>query len=105
MSLSHVNRSLRTHQLVIDLKRDRSLRDAFKEGEASVLDRYDLSPEERQSIERRDFGRLYDLGVHQYLVAQLSRLIYGTADGSSGGESMQVLMQQMRGRDRPGSAP
>jgi hypothetical protein len=97
MSLAHVNKALRTHQLIIDLKRDRQLRDEFKSDERGVLDRYQLTTAEREAIERRQFRALYDLGVHQYLVAQLARIVYGTADGSSGGDAVRILMEQMRG--------
>lgn len=95
MSLDHVNKLLQTHELIIDLKKDRKLRDLFKEDEEKVLNQYDLTEEELQAIRERDFGQMYRLGVHQYLVAQFARLIYGTADGSNDGGAVQKLMEQL----------
>lgn len=95
MSLEHVNKLLQTNELVIDLKRNSNLRKQFKENEEEVLDRYVLTPDERNAIRQRNFKALYDMGVHQYLVAQLARLIYGTVDGSNDGGSVAILMEQM----------
>ena len=99
MSLEHVNKLLQTNELVIDLKRSAELREAFKNDEKAILDTYKLTKDEREAIENRDFKKLYDMGVHQYLVAQLARLIYGTADGSNDGGAVQILMDQMMRRE------
>jgi hypothetical protein len=95
MALDHVNKLLQTNELVIDLKRNVRLREKFKENEEEVLQMYTLTQEELDAIQRRDFKALYDMGVHQYLLAQLARLIYGTADGSNDGGSVAILMKQM----------
>lgn len=99
MGLDHVNKLLQTHELIIDLKQDTSLRELFKEDEDQVLSRYDLTPEELKAIKARNFKALYDMGVHQYLIAQFARVIYGTADGSNDGGSVQILMKQMLSGD------
>lgn len=95
MGLEHVNKLLQTHELIIDLKRDQSMREQFKQDEDKVLSQYDLTQEEIQAIKTRNFKALYDIGIHQYLVAQFARIIYGTADGSNDGGSVKILMQQM----------
>lgn len=99
MALDHVNKLLQTNELVIDLKRDGDLRRRFKEDEEGVLAMYALTKEETRAIRERNFRKLYDIGVHQYLIAQLARLIYGTAEGSNDGGSVQVLMSQMLQED------
>jgi uncharacterized protein YeaO (DUF488 family) len=95
MALDHVNKLLQTNELIIDLKKSLELREKFKENEKEVLDMYSLTKEELEAIKARDFKKLYDIGVHQYLIAQLARLIYGTADGSNDGGSVKILMDQM----------
>ena len=95
MGLEKVNKLLQTNEFVIDLKRNAALREEFKKNEKAVLDRYAFTKEEREAIESRNFRQLYDIGVHPYLIAQLARLIYGTADGSNDGNSVSILMQQM----------
>lgn len=95
MALDHVNKLLQTNELIIDLKRDHDLRLRFKDNEMDVLKMYSLTEEELDAIKKRDFRKMYDIGIHQYLVAQFARLIYGTADGSNDGGSVAILMQQM----------
>src|SRR4051794_37548589 len=91
----YLDKDLQTHVLVQDLKRDRSLREQFKDDEAAVLDRYDLKPEERQAILDRDFRSLFVLGVHPYLLGQLSRLIHGTVEGAGSSEASVALVRSL----------
>lgn len=99
MGLEHVNKLLQTHELIIDLKSDTELREEFKKNEQKVLELYYLTDEEIKAIKNRDFKLLYDIGVHQYLVAQFARLVYGTADGSNDGGAVAILMEQMLSDD------
>lgn len=99
MALDHFSkyfdRDLATHTLVQELKADRELREAFRTDQASVLDRYELRPEERTAIESSDFRRLYTLGVHPYSLGQLSRLIYGTVEGAGTSEASSALVRSL----------
>jgi protocatechuate 4,5-dioxygenase alpha chain len=99
MALEHFSqyfdRNLVTHTLVQDLKADRELRERFRGDEASVLDRYALTREERQAIEQRDFKALYLLGVHPYSLGQLSRLIFGTVEGAGTSEASSALVDSL----------
>jgi hypothetical protein len=99
MALDRFRPTLKTHDLVQDLKWDAELRHRFERDETSVLDAYDLLPEERAAIERRDFKALYDLGVHQYLLAQLARLVFGTAERAGTSEPATMLVRSLTGRD------
>lgn len=92
---AYFDRTRVTHALVQDLKADRELRERFRSDEASVLDRYDLAPEERAAIESRDFKRLYTLGVHPYSLGQLSRLIYGTVEGAGSSQASSALVDSL----------
>lgn len=89
--------TLASHDLVQDLKWDRRLRQLFEQNEASVLDRYDLRPEERKAIEERDFRRLYELGMHPYLGGQLSRFIWGNDAAKGAIEASQKLVASLQG--------
>lgn len=95
MALDHVNKLLATHNLIIDLKRDAELRRKFKENEDEVMEMYRLTEAERTAIKNRDFRAMYDMGIHQYLVAQMARIIYGTEDGSNDGNAVTIFMEQM----------
>lgn len=95
--------TLASHDLVQDLKWNPELRAQFQRDEASVLNRYDLKPEERKAIEERDFRRLYDLGIHPYLGGQLSRLIYGNDAGKGAITAANKLVASLTGADKPQS--
>jgi protocatechuate 4,5-dioxygenase alpha subunit len=53
-------------------------RKAFKENEASYLDRFALTPEQRESILARNYNRMLELGGNIYFTAKL-----GATDGHS----------------------
>lgn len=95
MSLENIDRALISHDLVQDLKWNADLRREFEENETAVLDRYELTPEERTAIEQRDFRALYDMGFHPYLGAQFARILF--ANNKSGATSaVQHLLASIR---------
>jgi protocatechuate 4,5-dioxygenase alpha subunit len=53
-------------------------RKAFKENEASYLDRFALTPEQREAILTRSYNRMLELGGNIYFTAKL-----GATDGHS----------------------
>ena len=100
--MESINRALVSHDLVQDLKWNADLRREFEEDQASVLDRYDLTPAERTAIEQRDFRTLYDLGFHPYLGAQFARILF--ANNKSGATSaVQLLLASIRREPAPDS--
>jgi hypothetical protein len=95
----YLDKSLKTHTLIQDLKQDRALRERFRETPEPVLDGYDLKPEERAALLARDFRALYLLGVHPYLLGQLSRLVHGTVEGAGSSEASLALVRSLTGGD------
>ena len=53
-------------------------REAFKENEAKYLDRFALTPDQRDAILKRDYNRMLELGGNIYFTAKL-----GATDGHS----------------------
>ena len=53
-------------------------RKAFKENEAEYLERFPMTPEQRQAILKRDYNRMLELGGNIYFTAKL-----GATDGHS----------------------
>lgn len=92
--------TLAVHDLVQDMKWDPGIRQAFRDDESAVLDRYRLLPEERKAIEERDFRKLYDLGMHPYLGGQLSRFIWGNDAGKGAVEASNRLVASLQGHGR-----
>ncbi|MEW2621559.1 extradiol ring-cleavage dioxygenase [Streptomyces sp. NPDC048106] len=101
MSLEGINLALVSHDLVQDLKWNADLRQEFEKDESAVLDRYELTPAERNAIAERDFRTLYDLGFHPYLGAQFARILF--ANNKSGATSaVQHLLASIRREPAPG---
>jgi protocatechuate 4,5-dioxygenase alpha subunit len=63
-------------------------RKAFKENEAAYLDRFALTPEQRESILKRDYNRMLELGGNIYFTAKL---------GATDGHSFQHIAAVMTG--------
>jgi protocatechuate 4,5-dioxygenase, alpha chain len=53
-------------------------RKAFKDNEAAYLERFPMTPEQRQAILKRDYNRMLELGGNIYFTAKL-----GATDGHS----------------------
>ena len=63
-------------------------RDAFKANEAVYLDRFPMTPEQKQAVLDRDWNRMIELGGNIYFTAKL---------GATDGKSFQYLAAAMTG--------
>jgi protocatechuate 4,5-dioxygenase alpha chain len=63
-------------------------REAFKADESSYLDRFPMSPDQKQSILDRDWNRMIELGGNIYFTAKL---------GATDGLSFQQIAAKMTG--------
>jgi protocatechuate 4,5-dioxygenase alpha chain len=63
-------------------------RKAFKEDEAKYLDRFPLTPEQREAILKREYNRMLELGGNIYFTAKL---------GATDGHSFQHMAAVMTG--------
>src|SRR5713226_7206143 len=63
-------------------------RKAFKDNEAGYLDRFALTPEQREAILNRDYNRMLELGGNIYFTAKL---------GATDGHSFQHIAAVMTG--------
>lgn len=104
MSLRYFDPQLRSNDLVQDVKWDPELLRRFAEDESGVLDDYQLTERERRAIQDRDFKRLYHLGLHPYLLSQLARLIYGTAERAGTSAAALALTESLLRADEDDEA-
>lgn len=63
-------------------------REAFKADESGYLDRFPMSPEQKQGVLARDWNRLIQLGGNIYFLSKL---------GATDGHSFQYLAAEMTG--------
>ena len=62
-------------KFLFDLNRDADLQRRFREGSQGVLDRYELSGEERGALEAGDVGLIYVLGANGQLLMHYAALL------------------------------
>jgi Aromatic-ring-opening dioxygenase LigAB, LigA subunit len=60
------------HKFLCQLRNDEAYRRAAQADPAAALDALQLTAEERGLLERGDVRGLYEMGVHAYLLQQLS---------------------------------
>ncbi len=62
-------------KFLFDLNRDRAVQQEFRADRPAVLNRYDLSAEERGALETGDIGLIYVLGVNGQLLMHYAALL------------------------------
>jgi hypothetical protein len=62
-------------KFLFDINRDRALQRQLRGGLPAILDRYDLSAEERSALESGDIGLLYVLGANGQLLMHYAALL------------------------------
>ena len=60
------------HKFLCQLRNDREFRTAVQGDPEAAMKELRLTPEEQDAVQRGDVKKLYDLGVHAYLLQQLS---------------------------------
>ena len=69
MSAYELNRAI--HHIYTD----RGQTMAFRDGDLTMLEAFDLTPDERRALAERDFPRLWSLDVHPVLLFHLSAVL------------------------------
>jgi hypothetical protein len=70
VSVYELNKAV--HAIYID--RDHAM--AFRDGDNSILDQFQLAAEEREALAARDFPKLWALHVHPMILFHLSAILY-----------------------------
>jgi hypothetical protein len=84
--MGHVERTdktLPTNEMMFYLRKDARLRERFTSDLEGLAREFGLSRAEYEALRDRDVRRLHELGVHQYYVPQILRLVYGTTLNSN----------------------
>ncbi len=77
------------------MRLDPTARERLVADTEGLMVEYGLSDAERSAVRARDFKGLIDLGGHPYLVAQLSRLLYGTANNRNTSTAAEMLRRSV----------
>jgi len=89
-NVDKVDRTLALNEMIFHVRRDATLRRRFVEDLDGLAREFRLSAAEVEALRDRDVRRLSDLGVHQYYIPQILRLIFGTAAASNAHPAMEA---------------
>ena len=95
--LAKLDKTARINKLIFEVRLDPAARERLVADPEAVMAAYDLSEAERAGVRARDFKGLIELGGHPYLVAQLSRLLFGTADNRNSSTAAELLRRSVVG--------
>mgnify|MGYP000185727518 CR=1 FL=1 len=97
--LAKLDKTARINRLIFEVRLDAAARARLLQDLEGVMADYGLSEAERAAVRARDFKGLIELGGHPYLVAQLSRLLYGTANNRNTSTAAAMLRRSLVGSD------
>ena len=89
-NVDKVDRTLALNDMMFHVRRDATLRRRFVEDLDGLAREFGLSPAEVEALRDRDVRRLSDLGVHQYYIPQILRLVFGTTAASNAHPALEA---------------
>ena len=89
-NVDKVDRTLALNEMMYDVRRDAVLRRRFVEDLDGLAREFGLSAAEVEALRDRDVRRLSDLGVHQYYIPQILRLVFGTTAASNAHPALEA---------------
>ncbi|MBI2016408.1 MAG: hypothetical protein HY616_00920 [Candidatus Rokubacteria bacterium] len=89
-NVDKVDRTLALNEMMYHVRRDSALRRRFVEDPDGLAREFGLSAAELEALRDRDVRRLSDLGVHQYYIPQILRLVFGTAAASNAHPALEA---------------
>jgi len=95
MGIANVNPQLASNRLVFDIRRDKTLMDAFHADMEKVFEQYGMTDDEKAAWRVMDIHTLGELGVHPYFLPQVSRIFKGAAYNHNDSEAAQLYAKTM----------
>jgi len=89
-NVDKVDRTLALNEMMYHVRRDAGLRRRLVDDLDGLGREFGLSAAEVEALRDRDVRRLSDLGVHQYYIPQILRLVFGTAAASNTHPAMEA---------------
>jgi hypothetical protein len=78
-SVERCDKTLPLNEMMFYVRRDAGLRARFTTDLPALAREFGLSPPEYAALRDRDVRRLHELGVHQYYIPQILRLVFGAS--------------------------
>jgi protocatechuate 4,5-dioxygenase alpha chain len=93
--LAKLDKTARVNRMIFEVRLDPAARERLVSDIEAVMAEYDLPDAEREAVRARDFKGLIELGGHPYLMSQLSRLLYGTANNRNTSTAAEMLRRSI----------
>jgi hypothetical protein len=93
--LAKLDKTARINRMIFEVRLDAAARERLVNETEAVMAEYALSEAEREAVRARDFKGLIELGGHPYLMSQLSRLCYGTANNRNTSTAAEMLRRSV----------
>jgi protocatechuate 4,5-dioxygenase alpha chain len=93
--LAKVDKTARINRLIFEVRFDPRQIERLRTDTEAVMAEYELTDAERACVRARDFKGLIELGAHPYLISQLSRLLYGTANNRNSSLAAEMLRRSV----------
>src|SRR3954452_11170313 len=93
--LAKLDKTARVNRMIFEVRFDAAARERLATDTEAVMAEYKLSEAERAAVRARDFKGLIELGGHPYLMSQLSRLLYGTANNRNTSTAAEMLRRSI----------
>ena len=95
MGILNTDKTLRSNQMVFELRREPDKYAAFKADLEGTMAAYGLSEAERVAWRDVDIAALARLGVHPYFLPQISRLFKGGDYNHNDSEAARLYAEKM----------
>jgi hypothetical protein len=95
MGIQDTDRTLRSNQMVFELRRDADKYAAFKADLEGTMAAFGLSEAERVAWRVVDIAALARLGVHPYFLPQISRLFKGGDYNHNDSDAARLYAEKM----------
>jgi hypothetical protein len=95
MGILNTDRTLRSNQMVFELRREPEKYAAFKADLEGTMAAFGLSEAEREAWRKVDIAELARLGVHPYFLPQISRLFKGGDYNHNDSDAARLYAEKM----------
>jgi len=92
-NVERCDKTLPVNEMMFHVRRDAALRARFVEDLQGLAREFGLSQAEYEAVRDKDPRRMMDLGVHQYYVPQILRLLFGAAHNSNASAALECYQR------------
>src|SRR5260370_78527 len=89
-NVERCDKTLPLNEMIFYVRRDATLRARWLSDLAGLAREFGLSREEYEALQEKDVRRLNEMGVHQYYIPQILRLVFGASANSNAHPALEA---------------